>query len=73
MTIGPESQLGGQVVSDIASATKNIYPIFQSMQIMRIPKYASIQNTKYAKEVGRVLLSHPPSCNKLGESPPMQY
>ena len=29
MTIGPESQLGGQLVSDIASAAKNMYLIFQ--------------------------------------------
>ena len=29
MTIGPESLLGGQLVSDIASATKNIHVIFQ--------------------------------------------
>ena len=44
MIIGPESQLGGQVVSDIANATKNIYPIFQRNKYNRcMHKYSPAQ------------------------------
>ena len=54
MNIGPESQLVGQLVSDIASATKNIYPTFQSMQIMR--KICEYPKHKMWKGSG----THPP-------------